>query len=468
MALPNTPQAVDDVASTNEDTAIDVNALANDLGGNAKHLYSLDQSGSSVVTSATTADGATITMNGDGTIHYDPTHVSAIDALQQGQTLDDTFHYTIQMGNGDTSTATVTVHVAGVNDPPVAHDDAGFSTLNTQPLTIQAPQLLANDTDPEHDTLSITAVGHASDGTATLNQDGSVTFTPQAGYVGQAGFQYTLSDGHGGTATANVGVTVNPGNDPPVATDDSYSLPHQSLTLDSSHLGPAEDATGQTRDPDQTLTVDAAHGVLANDTHDYPVTATLQEGPSHGSLDFHSDGSFSYTPDFRYAGTDSFTYQIADNGGSGKTGNTATVHLTTDAVDVTINGTSGSEHLWGGPGNDVILGNGGGDLLSGQGGNDVIDPGTGAANASGGGYTYIYGDGGADTFRFDNGNHSNFVIEDWNPAEGDKIELHGFGGQAPTLYPYVGANQVGIALPDGGFGYVIGTEHVDPSSFVYT
>ncbi len=104
--MPNTPQAKNDTASTNEDMAINIPVLANDLGGNAKHLYSLNQTGSSAVTTATTALGATITMNADGTIAYDPSQSSQLQALNKGQTADDTFKYTIQLGNGVKSTAT--------------------------------------------------------------------------------------------------------------------------------------------------------------------------------------------------------------------------------------------------------------------------------------------------------------------------------------------------------------------------
>jgi hypothetical protein len=103
----NTPQAKPDTASTNEDTAINIPVLANDLGGNAKHLYSVDQ---------TTQFGATVTRNADGTVTYDPSNSSQLQALTEGQTADDTFRYTMQLGNGVKSTATVTVHVTGDND----------------------------------------------------------------------------------------------------------------------------------------------------------------------------------------------------------------------------------------------------------------------------------------------------------------------------------------------------------------
>jgi hypothetical protein len=95
------------------------------------------------------------------------------------------------------------------NLPPVAVDDPGLAATRDTPVTIAAASLLANDSDPNGDVLTITAVNPASHGTVTLNtQNSTITFTPDAGYVGAAGFSYTISDGRGGTASANVGLSV--------------------------------------------------------------------------------------------------------------------------------------------------------------------------------------------------------------------------------------------------------------------
>src|SRR5882672_6825363 len=95
------------------------------------------------------------------------------------------------------------------NLPPVAVDDPGLAATRDTPLTITAASLLANDSDPNGDVLTITAVNAASHGTVTLNtQNSTITFTPDAGYTGAAGFSYTISDGRGGTASANVSLAV--------------------------------------------------------------------------------------------------------------------------------------------------------------------------------------------------------------------------------------------------------------------
>ena len=98
--------------------------------------------------------------------------------------------------------------VAPANQPPDAVNDSGFSTAFQTPLTITAATLLANDTDPNSDPLSITGVSAPVNGSVVLNAQGNPVFTPTAGFSGAASFTYTASDGRGGTDTATVSLTV--------------------------------------------------------------------------------------------------------------------------------------------------------------------------------------------------------------------------------------------------------------------
>ena len=98
-------------------------------------------------------------------------------------------------------------------------------------------------------------------------------------------------------------ITVNPVNDAPAAADDAYST-----------------------DEDTVLTVTTATRVTLNDTdaEGSPLTVSLVAGPAHGSLTLNADGTFSYTPDGGYSGTDSFTYR-ADDGSASSSVATATI-----------------------------------------------------------------------------------------------------------------------------------------------
>lgn len=111
---------------------------------------------------------------------------------------------------------TLSTGVAGPNQPPVANDDA-FDGYKGTPLTVGAPGVLANDSDPNGNPITAGSVTGQTGGTVRLNANGSFTFTPTAGFTGVAGFSYTTSDNQGGTDTATVSITVR-------AVTDGYRL----------------------------------------------------------------------------------------------------------------------------------------------------------------------------------------------------------------------------------------------------
>ena len=94
----------------------------------------------------------------------------------------------------------MTITVTAVNDAPAAADDA-YSTTEDTPLTVAAPGVLANDTDPDGDPLTAVLVTGPSHGTLTLNANGSFTYTPAANYNGPDSFTYRASDGTADLAT---------------------------------------------------------------------------------------------------------------------------------------------------------------------------------------------------------------------------------------------------------------------------
>ena len=223
----------------------------------------------------------------------------------------DSFTYIVADGLGGTATATASLLVTPVNDAPVGTDDNGLRTPADTALTLSAAQLLANDSDVDGDALSIISVTSGTGGTVAFS-GGQVLFTPAANFLGNAGFSYTLGDGHGGTGTAQVAVLVEAPvviNSAPLAGDDSY--------------GVAEDGT---------LAVTAALGVLANDTDpdNDPLQVSLASGPAHGTLALLPDGSFTYQPFANFSGADSFTYTVSD--GQGGTA-AATASLTVQPVN---------------------------------------------------------------------------------------------------------------------------------------
>jgi hypothetical protein len=125
-------------------------------------------------------------------------------------------------GGVDTSapqTFTITVNAAP-NSPPVAVDD---SASGNQAAAIVI-NVLSNDSDPNNDVLSVSVTTPAGHGSAIANADKTITYTGGAGFFGTDTFGYTIDDGHGGTASATVTVTVNHVNHAPVAVNDAAAI----------------------------------------------------------------------------------------------------------------------------------------------------------------------------------------------------------------------------------------------------
>jgi len=170
------------------------------------------------------------------------------------------------------------------NNAVLAKDDAASTTLDT-PVVITAASLTANDFDFDADTLTVTSVQGAVNGAAVLNPDGTILFTPTAGFTGQATFQYTVSDGHGSTDTSTVTVTVGgTGEDPPPPpVDTTASAP--TLTVQQSNVGGENTAiplviSAALNDTDGsetlTLTIEfEGDGLVA------PIGAVLSDGVLH-------------------------------------------------------------------------------------------------------------------------------------------------------------------------------------------
>ncbi|MEZ0131493.1 Ig-like domain-containing protein, partial [Flavobacterium sp. LBUM151] len=132
-----------------------------------------------------------------------------------------------------TATANELITVTAVNDTPVAVND--LYTINENTTVTLNP--LALDTDLDGDTLSITSINGTTltggaqtitvtNGTVNISTVGVITFTPSANFNSATAISipYVISDGHGGTATANELITVNAVNDNPTAVDDLYTI----------------------------------------------------------------------------------------------------------------------------------------------------------------------------------------------------------------------------------------------------
>jgi VCBS repeat-containing protein len=209
------------VAEDGAPAPVDGDVLANDgPDGAQREVLQVAGSAANVGQPVQGAFG-TLTLNADGSYTYVLDNNNPdVQALREDQTAPDSFSYLASNGS-TTASATLTITVAGANDDPVAVTDEGFAVAHNGSIVLPAASLTANDEDVDQgDSLSITGITQPGDGTAVLNPDGSVTYAPNAGFAGVDSFTYTVADGHGGTSTATVSVTVAE-NLPPVATSPS-------------------------------------------------------------------------------------------------------------------------------------------------------------------------------------------------------------------------------------------------------
>jgi hypothetical protein len=312
------PVAANDAATTNEDAAVNINVKANDSDPDSDPL---------TITGVTQGTKGVVGTNADGTVRYTP------NANANGP---DSFTYTVSDGRGGTATATVQVTINPVNDAPVAADDSVSTRLGT-PVAIS---VRANDSDGDGDPLAVTATTQGANGTVVRNADGTVTYTPNAGFTGTDQFQYTLSDGKGGTDVGVVTVRVDP---------------DVRVGLEADRWNPGQMAlvvrgTGQGETIFFRAKSGGAIGVEIN-------------GAARGD---YSASSFVRVVAYGMGGNDAITVQ----GG-----------ITEDAC---LNGGDGNDTLIGSYGRDVLLGGTGADRLSGSRNRDVMIGGAGADSLSGG------------------------------------------------------------------------------------
>ncbi|MGY8768028.1 MAG: cadherin-like domain-containing protein [Pirellulales bacterium] len=223
------PTAVEDSYATSADTRLSISpvgVLTNDTHSQGDLLTVTEVNGdSTAVGSPMVLDsGAELTLNADGSFSYDPS--AKFDELSVEETGSDSFQYTIADSDGETSSATVDIVLQGVNEAPVAADDA-FSTDANTALTIAPNGVINNDQDIDNgDVLTVVAIEGSTDAIGieielasgallSMNADGSLTYDPNGQYAELAedqsavdSFSYEVADLQGSVSTAIVEIEV--------------------------------------------------------------------------------------------------------------------------------------------------------------------------------------------------------------------------------------------------------------------
>ncbi len=263
------------------------------LGGVLINDYDPDRNKLTAILVSGTSNGSLV-FNADGSFVYTPNiNFNGID----------TFTYQANDGALNSSVVTVTINVIPVNDAPVAIVN-GYTVNEDTTLTVAANGVLGNDVDFDGNALSAVLVSGTSNGTLVFNADGSFIYTPNADFNGFDSFSYRAYNGISYSNRAIVTIRINPVNEMPIAVGDTFSV--------------AEDGV---------LTI-SSNGVLINDSDvdGDPIKAILVGGPSFGTVTLNSDGSFTYSPNRDFNGTDTFTY-VANDGTTASNLATVTINV---------------------------------------------------------------------------------------------------------------------------------------------
>ncbi|WP_102796405.1 Ig-like domain-containing protein [Bowmanella denitrificans] len=267
------PTANDDYVEVNAKQDLLLDLLANDTDPEEQPLKIL----SVKVEEGQSAKGA-LRLNPDNSVTY----LGAKD-YRSANPYTDVFIYVIADSVNQTSWGKVNVLVLPVNEAPVAQHDRAEGQEDS-PLVIN---VLANDSDPDGDALTLVDVSTPAHGQISIGPDKQITYQPKPNFFGEDHFTYRVSDGELLSAPATVTISVAPVNDAPVAMNDSYT-------------------TGQ------NLPVTLL--VLQNDTDadNDALTLTLLSQPQLGTLLQQPDQRLLYTPNQDVCGADSFEYSVSD------------------------------------------------------------------------------------------------------------------------------------------------------------
>jgi len=352
------PAAVNDAASIHEpntdglDYTVSANVLANDVDAdNTPGEMSLTQItfGDTTVNFVDhTISGDAAAFNGDGTVTFQGAHgtltigangaytyTSTDNTLVPGDAPTETFTYT--MTDGDTvdndpaaQTADLVITVHGLNDAPVAADDAATvledGLVSGNVINGAGAEFAGQDTDIDGDSLTVTQfvidgstyeAGQTADmdgvGKLTIDANGDYSFTPATDYDGDVPTAtYTVTDGNGGFDTADLAIDITPVNDAPVAADDAATVLEDGSVSGNVINGAGAEFAGQDTDIDgDSLTV--TQFVIDGSTYEAGQTADMD---GVGKLTIDANGDYSFTPATDYDGdVPTATYTVTDGNG---------------------------------------------------------------------------------------------------------------------------------------------------------
>ncbi|TWT83914.1 Dockerin type I repeat protein [Planctomycetes bacterium CA13] len=294
--------AVDDTLDTDEDAVLELdsidltgNDIDPDLATNPEEVLTIVMPPSQL-----TSKGAVLTYDSaTGRVVYNPATAEEIQAMKPSDSTVDSFTYEVRDHTGNTSTATVTLNISGLNDAPILANDGIL--LNESGPTVVTP--LVNDIDVDGTIVpsSIIITAQPQFGALTVENDGTVIYTPNESFSRVDTFDYTVGD--------NLGQQSEPA----------------SVTISLSLLPNVPDFNGVVATSKDTTTLDVGAASTAIEGTLDLTSIQIVDGPSHGTATVNDDGTIGYIADAGYLGPDSFQFTIADS--EGRVSDPATVNI---------------------------------------------------------------------------------------------------------------------------------------------
>ena len=281
------PSANNSAFSLNEDTPSSGQLSATDPDGDSL-TYSIVNQGSKGTVAITNISSGNYTYTPNNNVNGS-----------------DSFTFRVNDGTVNSATATVSVTITAVNDPPTANS----SSLTTSENTAKNGQLTGNDPDGDALTYSILNQGSKGSVVITNTSNGNFTYTPNANANGSDSFTFRVNDGIVNSAAATVNVTISNVNVAPVASNASETT---SVNTPVTGLFPASDQDG--------------------DNLTYSIVSNGSKGSA--TITNQATGEYTYTPQADVTGNDSFTYKVNDGA---LDSNIATINVTiSDEETITV------------------------------------------------------------------------------------------------------------------------------------
>jgi len=260
IANDDSPEAFDEDNSTSGDVSINDDGFGD---------------GGIVFTVLKNVNHGVLDFKNDGTWTYTP---------NKDYNGSDTFSYQVCDADTDCNDAEVSLTINSVNDSPIANDDNPNAINEDEVLT---GNVIENDTDLGDGGVYTTIISNAINGFANLKADGTFSYTPNENYNGNDSFEYEICDADGDCSKATVSISINPVNDLPMAGNISLSTTENK--------------------PISTTVSGNVSGI-----GDGGIVFSTISSVSNGTLEFNTDGSFIYTPETSFYGSDQFKYQVCD------------------------------------------------------------------------------------------------------------------------------------------------------------